>query len=297
MRAVGLAAATLVLVLACTAAPASPTAHRVYFVKNGAIEAITDRGAARVGPVTTVVRPVESASLALSVTNQYIFWWQETSTFAKPDLVPRIWRARLDGSDAHPIISTDITPNTAVVGAFIYWIGDHGIGRARLDGTQAAVAFVPLRPERGGGVADGLATDGRYLYFGRCDDGEIGRVDADGSGLRTRFIAIGAKNCTPGIAVGGRFIYWCNGRGPGGRIGRAKLNGTGADSHWLNTRDPMGPVTLAANRDFIYWTHEIDKPSSTVIMDFVGAARTDGTHIRQVIVRTGANPLPLALSP
>jgi hypothetical protein len=70
-----------------------------------------------------------------------------------------------------------------------------------------------------------IAVDGGHIYW-TTGFGSIGRADLNGGNLNGNFIlgAFGAK----GVAVDGTHIYWTN-TVSGNRIGRANLDGTGAN--------------------------------------------------------------------
>jgi virginiamycin B lyase len=70
-----------------------------------------------------------------------------------------------------------------------------------------------------------IAVDGGHIYW-TTSFGSIGRADLNGGNLNGNFIlgAFGAK----GVAVDGTHIYWTN-TVSGNRIGRANLDGTGAN--------------------------------------------------------------------
>jgi hypothetical protein len=133
-------------------------------------------------------------------------------------------------------------------GGWLYWADENAIGRVRPTGAQLNRQFVKLPQESGGGVANGLATDGHHLYFSRCQDNEIGRVDVGGKGLA--FIKLPKGSCPQGLAVGANDLYWAQ---LGGFVGHATLQGTHVVDKWLNVHTGQGPFNLAADHNDIYW--------------------------------------------
>lgn len=123
---------------------------------------------------------------------------------------------------------------------WLYWADENAIGRVRPDGTQLTRRFIAPPQEYGGGVADGLGTDGQHLFFSRCQDNEIGRVDTSGQGPDLSFIKLPAKACPQALAVGNNHVYWAE---LGSYVGRATLQGTGASDTWLNIHSDQGPST------------------------------------------------------
>ena len=85
----------------------------------------------------------------------------------------------------------------ALAGPYVYWSTEAGlkdrgeITRSTVDGSHVRRRFIVPPQEQGGGVADGLASDGRYLYFTRCGDDTIGRAGLNGGHVDLRFISLG----------------------------------------------------------------------------------------------------------
>ena len=133
-------------------------------------------------------------------------------------------------------------------GGWLYWADENAIGRVRPNGKQLSRRFIKLPQETGGGVANGLATDGHHLYFSRCQDAEIGRANFGGGGVA--FIKLPNKSCPQGLAIGSGDLYWTQ---IGGYVGRATLQGTHIVSKWFNIHTSQGPFNLAADKVNIYW--------------------------------------------
>lgn len=165
----------------------------------------------------------------------------------------------------------------AAADGWLYWVGQDGIGRVRPDGAQLTMRFISLPQEAGGGVANGLATDGSHLFFSRCQDNEIGRVDASGQGLDLSFIKLPAQSCPQMLAVGNDHLYWTE---LVSYLGRATLQGTGARDTWLNIHTDQGPFNVAADDSNVYWDWGGVAESPT----HVGTARVNGTGLRASIL-------------
>jgi hypothetical protein len=160
-----------------------------------------------------------------------------------------------------------------------------------LDGSHLRRRFIVMPAENGGGVADGLASDGAHLYFSRCQDDAIGRADLDGSHLVQQFFSIGPHQaCPQGIAIAGGHVYWT--QLGSGMIGRAALDGGGADSAWLDTGSgAQGPFQIVADNSHIYWTWG----GAYRTPNYTGRADADGSHVQPRFLTDSL--YPMALSP
>ena len=182
-----------------------------------------------------------------------------------------------------------ISPNSLVAaGGYVYWSDQHAIGRVALDGSHLRRRFVVLPRQPGGGVADGLASDGKHLYFTRCTEHAIGRVDLDSRRVTRTFIATGAKSCPQGIAVAGGHLYWTE--LGSGTIGRASLDGGAPDGRWLNIHSDQGPFQLAADAAHVYWTWGGVNGTPA----YAGRANIDRSHLKRRFVADSIYPLALA---
>jgi hypothetical protein len=284
--------AATVLSMSGSALAAAPS--RMYYDGN---QRIVSLDLAPLGKEVVRVPHIKSKGASIAVTKQYLFWIDGVD--GSP--VAQLWRADHDGRNAHPILpNVYATGQLAVVGPFIYILEAGGISRAALDGSGVVRNEVKLTPGPLGDGADGLATDGRYLYFSRCDKGTISRVSPDGSGLVARFIFTGKDTCPQALATEGRFIYWgeLDGSIPSdpGRIGRALLDGSGANDRWLLVRSHEAPYNIAADGRFVYWTHVVVLGKHR-FRHSIGRARADGTHLRQAIVSDPQDLGPMAIAP
>jgi hypothetical protein len=81
----------------------------------------------------------------------------------------------------------------------------------------------------------------------------------------------------------GNFVYWANGTTPGS-IGRAKINGTGANNNFITGLDQ--PTGVAVDSKFIYWS---DGPNR------IGRANLDGTGVNLDFITSGVT-LPFGIA-
>jgi len=168
------------------------------------------------------------------------------------------------------------------VDGWLYWVDQDAIGRVRPNGADLSRRFITLPQENGGGIANGLATDGSYLYFSRCQDAEIGRVDPAGQGLDPAFILLGKGNCPQGLAVGNDHVYWTD---LGVGVGRATLSGADIDNNWLDVHTQAGPFFVVADNTDVYWDWGGVAQSPT----HVGRAKVDGAGLdRTLLLGQGA---------
>jgi hypothetical protein len=279
--------ALFALVATMLAAPSSAGAappQRMYLGDDHRIVAVD---LAAPDKKVVLVPHVQSRGAELAVTARYLFWIDSAESSSEGQL----WRADLDGGNAHAIVPhVDAAGQLATAGRFVFWLGPGGISRASLDGSGVTRNLVKLAPQLSGAGADGITTDGHYLYFSNCEKGSIGRVSPDGSGLVERLVVIGKAGCPQVIATAGGFIYWSelNGSnvqvsGNPPRIGRARLDGSEVDDRWLLTRAKDGPYRVAGDGRFVYWTHLVFFSKKKFHWS-IGRVRADGAKLRQEFV-------------
>jgi hypothetical protein len=89
------------------------------------------------------------------------------------------------------------------------------------------------------GVAgpNGVAVDGRHIYWTSYNPGEIGRANLDGTGVDKSFIPTGDVNPL-GVAVDAQHVYWANPLAS--TIGRANLDGSASDPGFILGPSPWG---------------------------------------------------------
>jgi hypothetical protein len=269
------------------ARPASARpASALYYQSGRSIDRLSLVGPAR---RTRVLGLGSGAELpAIAVSGRYVYWAVETG-HAGADT---IMRALLDGRDVHRLVGGLTFPDSlTAAGGYLYWADQNSIGRIGLGGSHLQRRFLALPQERGGGVAEGLASDGTHLYFSRCQDSEIGRADLDGTHVDDGFIALGSTHCPQGLAVAGGEIYWTElGAAGDGTIGRAALDGSGANGGWLDTHTDQGPFQVAADGSHVYWTSggAAGSPSYT------GRANADGADVEPTFLEGSEFAIALA---
>jgi hypothetical protein len=236
--------------------------------------------------VSTQVVKVGSASLfGIAVGGPYIYW----STERGPRDRGAIMRASLKGEHVHRFVGGLTSADSVIaVRGYVYWADQDAIGRVALDGSHLQRHLIDLTRKQNFAVADGLASDGTYLYFSRCDGNTIGRADLDGNHVEERFISLGAKSCPQGLAVTGTHIYWT--QLGSGTVGRARLNGRDVDGRWLNIHTWQGPFQVVADRDHIYWTWGgVDGSPS-----YTGRADANRSHLDRRFLADSLYPMVLS---
>src|SRR6266480_2108656 len=114
---------------------------------------------------TRLVR-VGYESGGLAVTPRYIFWMSLTAPGGQS-----LYRFARDGTHRVRLVGKLDSPSGLVaVGNRVYWIDGNAIGTVSANGSGAHRKLVVPPQEYGGGVGDGLASDGRYLYFSRAQE-------------------------------------------------------------------------------------------------------------------------------
>ena len=229
-----------------------------------------------------------------------------------------IGRANLDGSNVTPhFIVTDfeIGPyGLAVAGAHIYWLNGHSIGRANINGTRINQNFITVAPRVSFIQTFGLAVDTTHIYWTNYFEspgtaparGAIGRANLDGSGVNRHFITgltishvkYGRvfKSFPAGLAVDRAHIYWTNadhayGYAPhGGTIGRANLDGTGANRQFI-TGTGLTNGGMAVDATHIYWPNR----GSNFGGGSVGRANLNGTGVDQGFITAVSDPGTIAV--
>jgi hypothetical protein len=221
------------------------------------------------GAAERVANAGSDSVTGMAIADGRLYWVNEISSDEPVDYVSLNGPARV-----HPLITgLNFPAGLVTAGGWLYYVDQNAIGRVRVNGTGLNRRFVRLPQESGGGVAQGLATDGSYLYFSRCLNGEIGRVSLSGAGLDLSFITLPKTACPQQLAVGNTHIYWTD---LGGHIGRASLTGHGASDTWLNIQQTQGPFNVAADDTSVYWDWggTADSPMH------VGTASVNGTGVR-----------------
>ncbi len=236
--------------------------------------------------VSTQVVKVGGASLfGIALGGPNIYW----STEHGPRARGAIMRASLtDGRVRRVVGGLTSADSVIAVHGYIYWDDRTAIGRVAFDGTHLQRHLIDLPPRQSFAVADGLASDGTYLYFSRCDGNTIGRADLDGKHVEEPFIALSAASCPQGLAVAGTHIYWT--QLGSGTVGRAELNGREVDGRWLNIHSRQGPFQVVADRADVYWTWGgVDGSPS-----YTGRAHANRSHLDRRFLANSLYPMVLS---
>ena len=226
-----------------------------------------------------VLATLAVATLALAARADAFVYWANSD---------KIGRANLDGTGVNQSFITGAgAGGVAVDGAHVYWTSGAGIGRANLDGTGANQSFIaaPIGPSQsffGGPILhQSVAVDGAHVYWvskfgdprppgslpliGAPGTGAIGRANLDGTGVDVNFIS-GITFPAGGLAADGSHLYWTSydpqasiGMGPPftpapypARIGRANLNGTGAEESFILDAPA---ASLAVDDTHVWWVY------------------------------------------
>jgi Ca2+-binding RTX toxin-like protein len=181
--------------------------------------------------------------------------------------------------------------DVAVGGGFIYWsqlprtdVGRPGmIGRAlSLRGEDPSNFVQPLQS------ALGIAIDNTYIYWtdsvprteGAIPVSTIGRARLDGTDIPNErwLVAASANETWADVAVDARHVYWSN--TSGGRIGRAKLNGSGTpvNGDWIS--GATNPAAVAVDAAHIYWSN-LDPNTQT---SSIASANLNATNPQQNLI-------------
>jgi hypothetical protein len=281
-------AAALVLLSAASASTTMPRPSRALYYETavGPATYAIDELNLSAPTVSTQVVNVASANLfGIAVGGPDVYWITE----AGPRDRGAIMRASLTGEHVRRVVGGLTSADSVIaVHGYVYWADHDAIGRAALDGSHLQRHLIDLSPEDDDAVADGLASDGTYLYFTRCDGNTIGRADLDGNDVQERLISLGARSCPQGLAVAGTHIYWT--QLGSGTIGRAGLDGRDVNGRWLNIHSRQGPFQVVADHADVYWTWGgVDGSPS-----YTGRADTNRSHLDRRFLANSLYPMVLS---
>ena|ERR1700733_2390447 len=262
--------AAVAAVLATATAVLTPQAHaaapgELYYINGTEIM----RAAVTGGTVQRVANASSDSVTGMAIADGRLFWVDEDSS----NEAIRYTTLNNPGQVHTLITGLNFPAGLVAAGGWLYYVDQNAIGRVRFNGTGLTRRFIRLPQENGGGVAQGLATDGSHLYFSRCQTGEIGRVALSDTSLNLGFIKLPKNACPQQLAVGNTHIYWTE---LGGHVGRAGLNGLGAADTWLNIRETQGPFNVAADNAGVFW----DWGGAAGAPMYVGTASANGTGVR-----------------
>lgn len=216
------------------------------------------------------MRPAR-ASLGIAVDGPYLYW-SEVDGLNRSS----IWRARLDGADARVLLRMPSSGH----------------------GSDIQRDFVPLPLQDSGEAAEGLATDGQYLYFSRCQENAIGRVAVNGNESNPNFIVLAGGRCPQGIVVAGTRIFWTSlGLEGPGVIGESNLDGSDQNDSWLvmPSSPAGGPWSLAASGEHLFF---IWGGTPEFAPTFIGSASLNGSpHATLRMARVSGGGTAIAIAP
>ena len=283
----GATVAALVAVLISPAAAARPQGATALYYETQSSTGMAIARLSLSGPaITTQIVALGNVGVfGIATAGPYVYWVTQSG----PQDRGAIMRATTAGADVRRLVGGLPAPSAiAVAGGFLYWSDQTAIGRVALGGSHVQRRFLVMPQEQGGGVADGLASDGTHLYFSRCTEDAIGRIDLSRRQVTPSFIAAGPKSCPQGLAVAGGHIFWT--QLGSGTIGRAGLDGRQPDGRWLNVHSQQGPFQLAADAVHVYWTWGGVDGSPA----YAGRVNANRSHLDRRFLSDSIYPLALA---
>jgi hypothetical protein len=206
-------------------------------------------------------------------THTHIVWINEPDRFSKTAILI----ATDTGHNQHVLVHhVPNAENLVLAGRYVYWDGLHWVGRIRLDGSHMTRRFIRLPSESGGGVADGMTTDGQYLYFTQCE-GRIGKVPiaTASSGGAVTWLVVDPSDrnfCAQSVAWSGKYLFYSDDSG----IGRIGVNGSGRNDHWRRVPS-AAESTLVADQRHLYWD---TCAGSSCSRSHIAMMATTGHHLR-----------------
>lgn len=272
--------------------PAPFTGTRLFFVADSAIASLPVADPAAI--VTHVATPGATV-VGLDASPSRLVWTEGFATERG------VFTSSLDGSLPHQVHdSGEVEPTDGVlVGNVYFWLEGDAIARADLGTGAVNPRFIPLPPSDfdGLGPADGLASDGRWLYFATCGNDAIGRVDLGGAQLDKYFVRVGY--CVQDVAVNATHVYWPNLAlaDEQAELGRAAIDGSAIEAHWLTTPGggELGNYGVAADATHVYWTSSDSNAGGG--RGYIGRVRTDGSDLRPKLVTRDNLGLALSIAP
>jgi hypothetical protein len=196
--------------------------------------------------------------LALAVAPGQVFWITSGHT-RKTEFESTIMAATLHGKHVHKVAGgLPLTISLTAADGYLYWPDEDGIGRVAFDGSHLNHDYIPLPEEYGGGVADGITVAGRYLFFSRCQDDTVGRVDLTDRRVEQSLVYLPGKVCPQSMAAAGGQVFWTElgGFKPyNGRVGSADLDGTHVNKSAFVLGSPDGPFGVVAAGNSIFWSY------------------------------------------
>jgi hypothetical protein len=254
IRVMVVVAAVATLALAAAAPSQARSRPALFFQK--ALSIYKVRLTPRHRPTRVVGTKAEP--LAIAVAPGQVFWTTLGTNLAT-EFKSTIMAATVRGKGVHKVASgLPITTSMVATDGYLYWPDEDGIGRVAFDGSHLNHDFIPLTEEYGGGVADGITVAGGYLFFSRCQDDTVGRVDLTDRRVEQSLIYLPGRVCPQSMAAAGGRVFWTElgGFSPyDGRVGSAGLDGTHVDRSAFVLDSPDGPFGLTAAGNSIFWSY------------------------------------------
>lgn len=192
----------------------------------------------------------EYSIIGIAVDRKHIYW---TNSGIDPNS-GTIARANLDGSgvNQHFIRAGDSPIGLAVDDQHIYWTHRYwrekssgvsfvyAIGRANLDGSVVDQRFIVAS-----NVLDGVAVNGRYIFWSNDGEHVIGRASLDGADISQRCVSAQARpleTVPEGVAADAEHVYWTN--YPANTIARASVDGSGVDKRFVAVEGVPEGITM-----------------------------------------------------
>jgi virginiamycin B lyase len=265
----------LIVVIVATVLTLPGSAGAYVYWANFGLAMGTTLGRANLGGtgVTQSFMSAPNAPTGVAVDDQHVYWTNPA--------VGTIGRANLDGTSANQFfVATATSPiGVAVDARHIYWTDGGSIGRANLDGSSVDDNFIT------GSGAYSLAVDGTHIYWSNMGGHAIGRANLDGSSPDQSFIDLSGAGSGPiGVAVDGQHIYWTT----AGAVGRAELNGTEVDLHFIAAGD-SNAYGVAVDGQHLYWAN--------LRAGTIGRANLDGSSPDPGFISGASAPFGVAVDP
>jgi virginiamycin B lyase len=159
----------------------------------------------------------------------------------------------------------------------IYWASasSNAIGTAaNADGAIANQSLITST-----NALNGVAVDGRNIYWANRGTGAIGEANLDGTRVNQNFIT--GASAPYGVAVDGQHIYWAN--EGSNEIGEANLDGSGVNQSYLFATAPTG---VAVDGQHIYWSS---------LRGEIGRANLNGSFYNSTFITGAVGPAGVAV--
>ena len=149
----------------------------------------------------------------------------------------------------------------------------------------------------GGSYVCGFDVDDTYVYWNQGH--YIARALRSGAAADPTWLDLGVGNEACSVAVNSSHIYWTLVQPQtdfrGRSIGRANINGTGADNHFIGATvyGLSLPTGLAVEGNFVYWVNAADPADGVSAYGSIGRANLDGHGVDQTFIPNIFDPVSL----